>query len=118
MSMGPKQAFTANIVSNTTSAATIDLGDKGHDMWSVNTGIPGAVVNIFGAATATGTPTPIYVQVANTNTVAPAVAFAALQLATSTSGTWATFPAPPFRYVTIAATATCANGCIVTIMAS
>jgi hypothetical protein len=109
---GPKQVFTTVVASNTTSATVLDLGDKAHDMISVNTGIPGAIVNVYGAATSTGTPAAIFVQVA-TN----AVAFAALQLPTSTSGVWTTIKAPPHRYLTLACTTTCANGNTFTIIA-
>lgn len=118
MSMGPKQVFTANVVSNTTSTAELDMGNRQHDFLTINTGIPGAIVNVFGAAVTGGTPRALFTAVANTNTVSPAMAFAAVQFATSTSGAWLTIPAPALRFITVATTATCANGCIVTIVAS
>ena len=113
MSMGPKQVFTTVVASNTTTATQIDLGDKGHDVLTVNTGIPGAIVTVFGASTSSETPKAIY-NLLPTSTVE----FVQLTLPTSTSGIWSTFPAPPFRYLTLACTATCANGNTFTVIAS
>ncbi len=113
MSMGPKQVFTALVASNTTSSTQIDLGDKGQEVLTVHTGIPGAVVSVFGASVSSGTFSPIYNLLATST-----VAFVQLTLPTSTSGVWSTFTAPPFRFITLACTATCTNGNTFTVIAS
>ncbi len=110
MTWGPKQVFstTSGIGSAASTSSYIDLGDKTYSKMAVKyptSMSTGAALAVYGCDTSTGTFLPVYERV---NT-AP-VQYQALVVATNTSGGWAVFDAPPFRYVQFCASATVTDG--------
>lgn len=114
MSWGPKQVFSCGIASGASTSSYIDLGDYGLRTLAVNavTMSTGAAITVYGCDTSTGTYYPVHERV---NT-AP-VQYQSLTVATTTSGGWAVFDAPPFRYLQFITSAVVSGGVSLTILA-
>lgn len=114
MSFGPKQVFSVATASGASTSSYVDLGDRSFRNLAVNavTMSTGAMITVYGAATATGTFLPVMERV---NT-AP-VQHQAVTIATGTSGNWAMLDCPPFRYIQFITSAVVSGGVSYTIMA-
>lgn len=115
MSWGPKQVFPdVRIASGATTSSFFDLGDKSYSTIAARfaSASTGAMLAVFGCDTSTGTFLPVHERV---NT-AP-VQYQALVVATSTSGAWAVFDAPPFRYLQFCASGVIDGGCSIKLIA-
>jgi len=116
VSYGPVQVYNVGIASGASTSSFIDLGGKSYTWMSVGyvTMSTGALVSVYGCDTSTGTFKPVQNLVTNTSTVA----YQSLQIPTSTSGSWAGFEAPPFRYIQLVASAVVSGGVSFTVLAS
>lgn len=109
MSHGPKQVFTtaSGIASGTSTSSSIDFGTKTYTKMAVlypTSMSTGAMLTVFGS-----TDDSAFYTVQERVNTAP-VQYQALTIATGTSGSWAVFDAPPFRYLKFAASATVTDG--------
>lgn len=106
MSWGPKQVFSVAIASGASTSSSLDLGDKSYRQMATYYGTmsTGAALTVYGSTDGTN----FYPAHERVNT-AP-VQYQALTIATSTSGAWAVFAAPPFRYVQFVASAVVSGG--------
>jgi hypothetical protein len=113
VSYGPVKAFTVGIASGAATSSVLDLG-KSYSQMAVGyvTMSTGAAVSVYGAESATATPKPVVTLVPATATVA----YQSLQIATSTSGSWAQFEAPPFQYVQFVTSAVVSGGVSFTVL--
>mgnify|MGYP001567935091 CR=1 FL=1 len=110
MSSGPIQVFSGGgaIASGASTGTYIDLGGKSFTKMSVlfPSMSTGAALTLRGAATAAGTYGTVFQLVPSTSTVA----YQALTVATTTSGGWATFDAPPFQFIKFVASDVVSGG--------
>lgn len=113
MPHGPKQVFSTTIASGASTSTHIDMGNKSFRQMSVYYGTmsTGAALTVYGSTDAASF-YPVHERV---NT-AP-VQYQALTVATSTSGAWAVFQAPPFRYVKFVASAVVSGGVVLSVVA-
>ncbi|MES3012628.1 MAG: hypothetical protein V4750_02725 [Pseudomonadota bacterium] len=96
MTYSPVQAFYCGIASGASTSGSIDLSGKSFSRIGVNcvTMSTGALVTVYGAHLATDTFRPVYERVPTAT-----VQYTLLTIPTTTSGGWATFTPPPFRYL-------------------
>lgn len=113
MSYGPKQVFTCGIASGASTSSAIDLGDKGFTNLALNavTMSTGAAITVDGS-----TDNSTYYVVHERVNTAP-VQYQSLTVATNTSGGWAVFQAPPFRYLRFRTSAVVSGGVSITVVA-
>ena len=111
MSYGPKQVFYVGIASGASTSSSLDLGDKSYRQMATKyvTMSTGAVLTVYGSVDGSN----FYPAHERVNT-AP-VQYQALTIATSTSGAWAVFAAPPFRYVKFVTDAVVSGGVSITV---
>jgi len=116
MSYGPTQVWECGAASGASTSSYIDMGDKSYNRLALKyvTMSTGALVTVFGCNTSDGTYLPVRRLVENTATVA----YQNLAIATSVSGGWGMFPAPPFRYLQFVTSAVVSGGVSYTIMGS
>lgn len=116
MSYGPIQAFTCGIASGASSSSILDLGGKTYSKLAVNavTMSTAAQLAVWGCPSSTGTFLPIKTRETSTATSG----YNALAVVTNTSGAWAMFDAPPFRYIQFIASAVVSGGVSITVLAN
>lgn len=116
MSYGPIQVFYTGIASGASTSSYIDFGGKSYPRWAVNavTMSTAAQLAVWGCDTATGTYFPVRERDLNTATSG----YQTMIVPTSTSGAWAVFNAPPFRYVQFIASAVVSGGVSITVLGS
>lgn len=115
MSNGPCQVFYTGAASGASLSSYLDFGGKSYTKFAVNyaTMSTGAVVTVYGAASASGTYKQVNVRV-NTSTAQ----YAALQIPSSVSGSgWAVFDSVPFQYVKFGTDAVVSGGVSYTVLA-
>lgn len=108
MSYGPKQVFTGGVIASATSTGTfMDFGDKSFSRWAVRfpTMSTAGALTVFGSDSPTGIFSRVTEQINSTT-----VQYRNLTIATTVSGGWATFEAPPFRYVKFVSDVTVTDG--------
>lgn len=116
MAYGPIQVFYTGIASGASTSSYIDLGGKSYARFAVNavTMSTGAQLALWGCDTASGTYFPIRERDLNTSTSG----YQTMIVPTGTSGAWAVFNPPPFRYVEFIASAVVSGGVSITVLAS
>lgn len=114
MSYGPKQVFTCGIASGASTSSSIDLGMKSYTKMGLNavTMSTGAAITVYGSVD----DATYYTVQERVNTAT--VQYATLTVATTTSGGWAQFDAPPYRYVKFTTSAVVSGGVSFTVVAS
>lgn len=113
MSYGPKQVYTCGIASGASTSSNVDLGGKSFTNIALNavTMSTGAAITVWGSNDAS----TYYIVHERVNT-AP-VQYQSLTVATNTSGGWAVFEAPPFRYLQFTTSAVVSGGVSITVVA-
>jgi hypothetical protein len=116
MPYGPTQVWTCGAASGASTSSYIDLGGKSYSKLALNavTMSTGAMITVYGCSTADGTYGPVYERIQNTSTVG----YQALTIATTTSGGWGVFNAPPFRYLQFVTSAVVSGGVSYTVIAN
>ncbi len=116
MTYGPIKVFTCGIASGASTSSYIDLGGKSFGRLAVNTNSMSttAQLAVWGCDTATGTFFPILERVQNT----ASSGYNTFVVPTSTSGAWAVFEAPPFRYIEFISSAVVSGGVSITVIGS
>lgn len=120
MSTGPKQVFTCQTASGASSSSYIDFGNGGFRTIALNavTMSTGAMITLYGcdAVTAASALTATFYPIMERVNTAP-VQHQALTAATTTSGAWPTFDAPPHRFIQFITSAVVSGGVSYTILA-
>ncbi len=120
MSWGPKQVFTCQTASGASTSSYIDMGSYGFRTLALNavTMSTGAVITIYGAdaATAASALTATFFPVLERVNTAP-VQHQALTAATTTSGGWTVFDAPPHRFIKFITSDVVSGGVSFTVVA-
>lgn len=116
MTYGPIQVFTCGIASGASTSSQVDLGGKSFNRLAVNavTMSTAAQLAVWGCDTLTGTFYPILERVQNTATSG----YNTFVVPTGTSGAWAVFQSPPFRYIEFIASAVVSGGVSITVIGS
>lgn len=112
MSFGPIQAFYPGIASGASTSGYFDLGKSCTDLAvTYVTMSTGALVSVYGCDTSTGTFLPVTLRQATATTQ-----YQGLTIPTTTSGAWAIFTAPPFRYLQLVTSAVVSGGVSFTVL--
>ncbi len=117
MKYGPRVYSSVIIASGATVSSFVDLGEDSRGYLAVRftSASTAAELAIYGTPTVSGTG-GTYSQIYERVNTAP-VQYQALVVGTNTSGGWAVFNAPPFRYIQFLASALVAGGATIYVMA-
>ena len=116
MGYTPKLKFEVGQASGASTSSLLDLGPHAFGKMALKyvTMSTGAMVTVYGSDSSAGTFLPISVKEAQTATVA----YNNLTVATSVSGGWGAFEAPPHRFIKFVTSAVVSGGVSYTVLCS